>query len=84
MQAKNDPGAIPVRYVKGIGPKRSVNFADLGIENVRDLFYYLPRRYEDRSDIVSIKDLKPGQERAVIGKVAGSSVFTARTGTGIF
>jgi ATP-dependent DNA helicase RecG len=84
MQAKKIPRDVPVRYVKGVGPVNADLFARLGVENVSDLFYYLPRRYEDRSRVVSIKDIAPGDAQAVTGKVIKKSVFTARTGTRIF
>ncbi|MBU0571938.1 MAG: ATP-dependent DNA helicase RecG [Candidatus Omnitrophica bacterium] len=83
MQEKKNYGDISVRYLKGVGPKRSVIFKKLGIENVQDLFYYLPRRYEDRSFAASIEDLKIGDERAVRGKILKCGVFRARTGTSI-
>jgi len=84
MQGKNFSGDIPIRYIKSVGPKKAILFEKLGIESVSDLFYYLPRRYEDRSRIFDIKDLKPGEEQAVVGKVLKTSVFTAKTGTSIF
>ncbi|RKY43231.1 MAG: DNA helicase RecG [Candidatus Makaraimicrobium thalassicum] len=84
MQEKNSLQGTPVRYIKGVGPRKAHLFEKLGIENVSDLFYYLPRRYEDRSRIVEVKDLQPGRNQAVIGKVLKTSVFTARTGTRIF
>lgn len=83
MQAKNPAWDIPVRYVKGVGPVKADLFKRLGIETVSDLFYYLPRRYEDRSDICPVADIKPGETRGVIGKVLKINVFTARTGTRI-
>ncbi len=48
----------PVRYLKGIGPKRAENFAKSSIYTIEDLLYFFPRRYEDRTNISLIKDLK--------------------------
>lgn len=81
---KKEHENMPVRYIKGVGPKKSDIFKKVGVETVEDLFYYLPRRYEDRTKIVDIKDLQPGDTQAVIGKVLKTAVFTARTGTRIF
>ncbi|HNX90731.1 MAG TPA: hypothetical protein PKG81_02615, partial [Candidatus Omnitrophota bacterium] len=50
MQEKNTT-VIPIRYIKGVGPKKALLFNKLGVENVQDLFYYLPRRYEDRTKL---------------------------------
>ncbi|MFH1797881.1 MAG: ATP-dependent DNA helicase RecG [Candidatus Omnitrophota bacterium] len=83
MQVKNLSGDTSVRYIKGVGPMKADLFKKVGLERIADLFYYLPRRYEDRSSIKEIKDLKPGETQAVIGEVLKTNVFTARTGTRI-
>jgi predicted flap endonuclease-1-like 5' DNA nuclease len=31
-----------VRYIKGIGPKRAVALERLGIQSLKDLFYFFP------------------------------------------
>ncbi|MBF0494322.1 MAG: ATP-dependent DNA helicase RecG [Candidatus Omnitrophica bacterium] len=83
MQDKKSSADISIRYIKGVGPKRALVFQKLGIETVSDLFYYLPRRYEDRTNLVRIKDLKPGLEQAVLGKIVKCNIFTAKTGRNI-
>lgn len=50
----------PVRYLKGIGPKRAAVLNNLGINTVEDLVYYLPRCYEDRRNITPISKIKEG------------------------
>ncbi len=84
MQAKKDPAEISIRYLKGVGPQKSLLFERLGIENISDLFYYLPRRYEDRSKIVPISEIEPGNTHTVVGEVQKTSFFRAKTGTRIF
>ncbi len=59
----------PIRYLKGIGPKRAKIFADAGIDTVSDLLYYFPRRYEDRTNLVSISKLKLGEVQTIKAKV---------------
>ncbi|MBU1090456.1 MAG: DNA helicase RecG, partial [Candidatus Omnitrophica bacterium] len=61
--------ATPVRYVKGIGPKKADSFRKLGINTVEDLFYYFPRRYEDRTRFSSVSQLKEGQIQTTKVKV---------------
>ncbi|PIQ91037.1 MAG: ATP-dependent DNA helicase RecG [Candidatus Omnitrophica bacterium CG11_big_fil_rev_8_21_14_0_20_41_12] len=51
----------PIRYLKGIGPKRSISFEARGVNTIEELLYYFPRRYEDRSNFASISSLKEGQ-----------------------
>jgi ATP-dependent DNA helicase RecG len=51
-------GDSPLQYVKGVGPKRSAALESVGIHSVRDLLYYFPFDYLDRSRIVDIRDLR--------------------------
>ncbi len=64
----------PVQYVKGVGPKRSLVLAKLGIRTVGDFLYHFPRRYEDRSRIIPIKDVRIGEVQVVSGKVLARGV----------
>ncbi|MFQ5952094.1 MAG: ATP-dependent DNA helicase RecG [Candidatus Omnitrophota bacterium] len=84
MQVKKTATDVPVRYIKGVGPKKASLFGKLGVENISDLLYYLPRRYEDRTSIVDVEDLRPGEIQATTGKVLKTSSFTVRTGKLIF
>jgi len=56
---------IPIRYLKGIGPKKAKLFNNLGINTVDDLLYYFPRRYEDRTNFIPISKLQEGQTYTV-------------------
>lgn len=53
--------SAPIRYLKGIGPKRAKTFSKLGIQTVEDLLYYFPLRYEDRTNFIPIAKLKEGE-----------------------
>lgn len=59
----------PIRYLKGIGPARAQTFLKLGISTIEELFYFYPRRYEDRSHFSTLKDLRPGSVVTVRGEV---------------
>lgn len=43
-----------VKFIKSVGPKRAESFARIGINSIRDLLYYFPSKYLDRSTIVNI------------------------------
>ncbi|MBI2502443.1 MAG: ATP-dependent DNA helicase RecG [Candidatus Latescibacteria bacterium] len=60
---------IPVSQLKGVGIRRAAVLGEAGISTVRDLLYYLPRRYLDRSRILPIAQVPPGQEVTLIGQV---------------
>lgn len=81
MQGKKTIKGASVRYIKGVGPRRADLFGKIGIETVSDLFHYLPRRYEDRSRIVDIGELRVGEVQGTIGKVLKTGIFRAKTGT---
>ena len=53
----SDPETNALRYIKGVGPKRSIIFQKIGIHSVRDLLYLFPRRYEDRSHFAPLSNL---------------------------
>jgi ATP-dependent DNA helicase RecG len=40
----------PVQYLKGVGPKRAMTLATLGIVFVEDLLHYYPREWQDRRE----------------------------------
>ncbi len=71
-----------IRYLKGIGEKRAELFNKLGVFNVEELLRYLPRAYEDRTDIREISDLQEGESVCVRASLAGGiRSFRARTGS---
>ena len=84
MPDNRDPLNTPVRYMKGVGPSRHSILNRLGIETVRDLFFYLPRRYEDRSNFVSISELETGKTAAIKGEVTACGMRKSKSGMFIF
>jgi ATP-dependent DNA helicase RecG len=56
----------PVQYVKGVGPRRADQLAELGIEVVEDLLTYFPRRFDLRRQAQPIDTLEDGQENATV------------------
>jgi len=84
MQVKKQDATTDIRYLKGVGPKRSDILKKLGINTVEDLLYYLPRRYEDRSNFTLIKDLKVGEFQTIKGGVLTSGVHRTKRGINIF
>ena len=62
----------PVQYVKGVGPTRADQLAQLGIETVEDLLLYFPRRFDLRRQIQPINTLRGDEPAATIaGEVVG-------------
>ncbi len=59
----------PVRYLKGVGPQLEKVLARLEIYTVRDLLCYFPVRYEDRSRLQKISEVKEGDYCLIQGRV---------------
>ena len=60
---------LSIEEVKGVGAKRAAVLKEVGIDTLGDLFYYLPRRYLDRSRTLPMARAPIGQEVTLIGCV---------------
>ena len=58
-----------ISVLLGVGPQRVKVLNGLGVENIKDMLYYFPRRYLDRTTLTPIKDLKKGDQVTLISKV---------------
>lgn len=61
--------STPIMYVKGVGPARAAMLEAKGLKVVEDLIGYAPFRYEDRSNVKTIRDLAPGEMATVLAEV---------------
>jgi len=64
-----DPGRAPLTTLGGVGPALADTLGKLGLREVQDLWFHLPLRYEDRTTVVPIADLRPGDRAQVEGIV---------------
>jgi len=53
--------ATSLEQIKGVGPKTAEQFALAGLHTVNDLITFLPRAYEDFSEVTPIADIRPGK-----------------------
>ncbi len=74
----------PVQYVRGIGAKRAAALEQHGIITVKDLLYYFPRAYLDRSTIISIRNLHrylfTDRDVTIVGTVGKVELIRGRKG----
>ena len=61
-------------YVKGVGPARAAMLETKGLKVVEDLLTRAPFRYEDRTNVKSIRDLAPGEMATVMAEVRSTKV----------
>ena len=59
----------PVDTLKGVGPRVGEHLRRLGIRQVQDLLFHLPHRYIDRTRLVPIGSLRPGDSALCQGTV---------------
>jgi ATP-dependent DNA helicase RecG len=62
----------PLENIKGVGEVTGAQFKAAGLTTVHDLISFLPRAYEDFSEVSSIEGIKPGKQtiRARCEKIA--------------
>jgi ATP-dependent DNA helicase RecG len=66
--------STPLTYVKGVGPARAAMLEAKGLRTVEDLLHYPPFRYEDRSNVKTIRDLAPGEMATVLAEVRSTKM----------
>ncbi len=59
----------PIENLRGVNSKITKQLEHLGIETVRDLLLYFPRRYDDFSVTTKIKDITIGEKYTISGTV---------------
>ena len=70
--------AVPLTALSGVGVAVSAKLSRIGINNLQDLLFHLPIRYEDRTRITPIADLRPEQYATIEGIVQTCEVQFGR------
>lgn len=65
----------PLKQLPGIGPARARLFERLGVGSIADLLLLCPRRYEDRSRVVSLVEAAQAGEGLVEVEVTAHTTF---------
>lgn len=69
-----------VQYLKGVGPRLANILSKVGIKTVRDVLRHYPRRYEDRSNLPPLSQLRPGEAVTVRGHLLELDTRPSRGG----
>jgi ATP-dependent DNA helicase RecG len=59
----------PLRYLKGMGPKREEYLKKLGLQSLWDLLMYFPKSYVDRSQIIPLAMAQNAEHQTFQGTV---------------
>jgi ATP-dependent DNA helicase RecG len=64
-----DPARRPIAQLRGVGARTHASLAARGIHSLQDLWLHLPLRYEDRTRLTPIRDLRAGFSAQVEGRI---------------
>ena len=70
--------AISVDTLRGVGPALRLRLAGLHLHTVQDLLFHLPLRYQDRTRIVPIGQVRPGQDVMLEAEVFSCDIELGR------
>ena len=77
--------ATPLRFVKGVGPRRAADLERVGLLTVEDFLFRFPLRYENRASLMPIAKLRPGTTATIDAEVVSAGIRpTRRPGFRIF
>lgn len=77
----SSPLSNSIQYLKFVGPKRAEAFNQIGIYTIKDLLYYFPTRYLDRSTILTtlktFQHIRNGYEGeiTIVAKVCSAEII---------
>ena len=69
---------VSVTTLKGVGTALADKLSKIGINNLQDLLFHLPLRYQDRTRITPISSLQFGMDAVIEGQVVAVDVVMGR------
>lgn len=69
----------PVHRIPLVGPKYAQLLESLGVQTVQDLLLFIPRRYNDTSELTSIGSLSVDEKRTIQGTIGSIKNIRTRT-----
>lgn len=70
--------SLSLTDLKGVGPKLAEKLSALGLQNIQQLLFHLPLRYEDRSRVCPIGSIRAGERLAIVGEVEAADIRYGR------
>ncbi len=68
-----------MQFIKGVGPRKAILLEKLHLTSIEDCLYFLPFRFEDRTQFKKISQAVPGEYVTLTGEVLSSgTIFMGR------
>ena len=68
-----------MQFIKGVGPKKAILLEKLRLNSIEDCLYFLPFRFEDRSQVKTISQAVAGEYVSLTGEILSSgTIFMGR------
>lgn len=74
----------PVKFLKGVGPRRAEALARIGVRTMSDLLYHAPHRYIDATTLTPFARARVGEEITGVGRVRSTGILPTRRGLRVF
>ena len=65
-----------IQYLKGVGPKRAYKLKRLNIETIKDLIFFIPRDYEDRTIFKTLREGIKGEKISLKIEITGTGIIS--------
>ena len=69
----------PVTVVEGVGPKKAAALSKLNVHTLEDLFFLIPRRYEDRRYLKPLCEIEEGENQCAVARITDIYANNGRT-----
>ena len=64
-----------MQFIKGVGPRKAILLEKLRLTSIEDCLYFLPFRFEDRTQFKKISQAVPGEYVTLTGEVLSSGTM---------
>lgn len=75
---ENNPLSQSCVILPGVGPILAEKLARCGIHSIADLLFHLPYRYQDRTRVTPIHDLRAQEYSVIVGKISKTEIISKR------
>lgn len=74
----------PLKYIKGVGPRKEKLLEALEIRSIEDLIQNYPRAYDDRRKLLNIRQLRPAERATLVVQAVDVQLRTVGRGREVF